>query len=115
MSGRRQAGIPKLASGQVYRPARPGFLWEMSNNSDTGERKGHKRKLADALTPQGTCSTEPSTTGEEEPILSQVRRTILLAFSNLTISEVNLPIGASVSSGMPACGGDKDLHVEAAR
>lgn len=57
--------------GQVFWPALPGFLWEMSNGSDTGERKGHKRKLADALTPPAGCS-EASTSGDPESILSQV-------------------------------------------
>ncbi|BDA48602.1 probable vacuolar protein 8 [Coccomyxa sp. Obi] len=48
----------------------------MSNGSDTGERKGHKRKLADALTPPAGCSTEASTSGDAESILSQVCRLV---------------------------------------
>ena len=65
-----------MAYGQAAWPAHPGFLWEMSNNSDTGERKGHKRKLADALTAPAVSTNEPSTTGEGEPILSQARRAL---------------------------------------
>jgi hypothetical protein len=103
-----------VAPGQVAWPALPGVLWEMSNNSDQGERKGHKRKLADALTPPAVCTTEPSTTGEGEPILSQVRAALSCWRFQISISGAGPDvIGGCAPEGVPPGGGHKDVHVAA--